>query len=66
MPVLIIYGRQDQFFTMEMQQLMLDRLPQARLEIIENCGHLPSLEQAEPTTQLLLAWLNPGNANERS
>ncbi|MHC8372775.1 alpha/beta fold hydrolase [Pseudomonas sp. MDT1-85] len=56
-PTLIIYGRQDQLFTMTMQELMLSKLPSATLEVIENCGHMPSLEQPETTTDILVSWL---------
>ncbi len=56
-PTLIIYGRDDQLFSMETQKLMLDHLPNAKLVIIEDCGHLPSLEQPQAVTSLLSLWL---------
>jgi pimeloyl-ACP methyl ester carboxylesterase len=32
-------------------------LPDSRLEIIEDAGHLPTLEQPERTTAALSRWL---------
>lgn len=57
MPTLILYGRQDQFFSLEMQHLMMEKLPNAQLSIIEECGHLPPLEQPEMVSHLLTQWL---------
>lgn len=56
-PTFILYGRQDLLFTLSMQQLLEAKLPQATLHIIENCGHMPSLEHPQLTTELLLSWL---------
>ncbi|PWU06020.1 MAG: hypothetical protein C5B47_08170 [Verrucomicrobia bacterium] len=56
-PTLILWGRHDQFFPMEVQALMLKHLANAKLAIIEDCGHIPSLEQPQATTSLLSLWL---------
>ncbi|QLL12577.1 alpha/beta fold hydrolase [Pseudomonas chlororaphis] len=58
-PTLIIYGRQDQLFTMSMQEQLFDKLSNCTVNIIENCGHMPSLEQPEMTTKILKTWLRP-------
>jgi pimeloyl-ACP methyl ester carboxylesterase len=36
---------------------MAELIPDARLEIIEGAGHLPTLEQAELTNAALARWL---------
>jgi len=65
-PTLIIYGRQDPIFSMATQLLMLDTLQNARLEVIEDCGHFPALERAEATSRRLRSWLQPFGAEETS
>ncbi|QLL16105.1 alpha/beta fold hydrolase [Pseudomonas chlororaphis] len=57
MPTLIIYGAQDQLFSKTMQELMLDKLPNATLEVVEDCGHMPSIERPMTVTKLLVSWL---------
>jgi pimeloyl-ACP methyl ester carboxylesterase len=56
-PTIIICGRQDAISTLEMHQEMADALPQARLVVVEECGHLAPLERPEETTSALRAWL---------
>jgi pimeloyl-ACP methyl ester carboxylesterase len=34
----------------------VDLIQGSRYELIENCGHLPPLEQPEQTTRLLREW----------
>jgi pimeloyl-ACP methyl ester carboxylesterase len=38
-------------------ELMAKLIPDARLEIIEGAGHLPTLEQPELTNAALARWL---------
>lgn len=57
MPALIVHGREDQMFTLEMQQLMQSRLTNSTLRIIEDCGHVPALEQPQVTSSVLRDWL---------
>lgn len=56
-PALIAVGNEDQLTPPEIASEMAGLIPQARLEIIPQCGHLPPLEQPEKTTALLRAWL---------
>lgn len=44
-PALVIGGRDDFLFPPECEAILADRLPNARLEIIERAGHNPQQEQ---------------------
>lgn len=44
MPVKLIWGDQDKIMPLAVGQALQPRLPDARLEVFENCGHLPQVE----------------------
>jgi 2-hydroxymuconate-semialdehyde hydrolase len=44
-PVLVVWGREDRLVPLTRSERLLRRLPHARLEVLERCGHLPMLEQ---------------------
>ena len=56
-PTLILTGAQDRLCPMHRHKLMADLLPQATLTIIENAGHLPTLERPAATRAALSLWL---------
>jgi pimeloyl-ACP methyl ester carboxylesterase len=56
-PVLLVYGRADGINTLEHQQEMLNAIPNARLEIIEDSGHMIPLERPERVNALLREFL---------
>ena len=56
-PSLILCGQNDILCPMERHQLMHDLMSGSTLEIIENAGHLPTLEQPDQTTAALSRWL---------
>ena len=56
-PALILCGRQDVLTPVAFHEEMAQRIPQARLEIIENCGHLATLEQPRAVNARLRHWL---------
>ncbi|MCK0125938.1 alpha/beta hydrolase [Gelidibacter sp. F2691] len=56
-PALILCGREDTLCPVARHELMADLIPGARLEIIEDAGHLPTLEQPEKTNAALARWL---------
>lgn len=56
-PTLVVWGRQDGITTEAHQQEIVGGVPGARLEVIEDCGHLATLEQPVTTARLLSAWL---------
>jgi len=57
-PVLLIYGRADAITTWEHQQEMLSAVPDVRLEVIEDSGHMLPLERPESVNALLRNFLS--------
>src|SRR5262249_20483486 len=56
-PTLIVQGRHDRARTPEHGAQMCARLPDARLEVIEDAGHTPQLEQPERFHTTVLPFL---------
>lgn len=56
-PTMILWGRQDGITTHEHQQEMVATIANARLEIVENCGHLMTIEQPATLSHILGDWL---------
>ena len=56
-PTLIIQGRHDRARTPEHGAEMRDRIPGARLEILEDAGHTPHLEQPGAFNEIALPFL---------
>ncbi|WP_108815195.1 alpha/beta fold hydrolase [Loktanella sp. Alg231-35] len=57
LPALVLCGRDDTLCPIHRHELMADLIPQARLEIIDGAGHLPTLEKPELTNATLARWL---------
>ncbi len=57
-PVLIIWGRQDRVLPVAHGQIAVKGLPNARLEILEDCGHLPMLEQTRRFNDSIFGFLS--------
>lgn len=55
---LILCGRQDVLTPLDLHEEMARDIPGARLEIVEHCGHLSTLERPEEVNLLLRAWLS--------
>ena len=47
LPTLLVWGRQDPIIPLSAGQLYHDSIPGSRLEVLENCGHRPEVEQPE-------------------
>lgn len=56
-PTLILFGRQDGISTLASQEEMKAGGPGASLEVLEDCGHLMTLEQPTRVNALLAEWL---------
>jgi len=56
-PVLLIYGRADAITTLEHQQEMLNAIPDVRLKVVEDSGHMLPLERPETVNALLRDFL---------
>ena len=51
---LIIWGKHDRILGTKAAQLFEQNLPNARLQWIDNCGHVPHLEQCQITAESIL------------
>jgi pimeloyl-ACP methyl ester carboxylesterase len=56
-PTLILFARQDGIVTLEHQKEMSQGIPGSRLEIIEDCGHLMTLERPDTLSGILADWI---------
>ena len=56
-PVLVLTGREDTVVPLPAHEAMAEKLPGGRLVIVEHCGHLSTMEQAEIVTDALRDWL---------
>lgn len=54
-PVLVVWGRHDRIFPVAQAQAFARRLHDVRVEIFEDCGHLPHLESPERFAGLVAA-----------
>ena len=57
-PTLILCGAQDQIALPKRHEIMAEFIELAEFVVIENAGHLPTLEQPEATIAALRAWLD--------
>ena len=56
-PTLILCGRHDRLCPVERHALMHRLIPHSTLHIVEDAGHLPTLEQPDIVTAALRRWL---------
>ncbi|NNE84923.1 MAG: alpha/beta fold hydrolase, partial [Alphaproteobacteria bacterium] len=54
---LVACGRDDTLTPVELHEEMAASIPGARLALIEECGHLSTMEQPQAVTALLRQWL---------
>lgn len=56
-PTLVMCGRQDPVTPLADHEAMAACVPGAQLAVIEDCGHLSTIEQPEAVTAALTRWL---------
>jgi len=56
-PALIMCGAFDTICPVKRHEFMAELIPYARLHVLENSGHLPTLEQPDETTAALRSWM---------
>ena len=56
-PTLILVGDGDQLTPPALSEEMAGLIPNSRLEIVPECGHLSTLEQPEAVTRALVEWM---------
>lgn len=57
-PTLILCGRQDALTPVSMHEEMAGLIPDSDLVIIENCGHLSTMETPDEVTAAMRKWLD--------
>ncbi len=65
-PTLILCGRQDALIPIALHEEMAARISGSKLEIVEECGHLSTLERPVETSAALARWLEPSRSSVRS
>lgn len=56
-PTLILCGREDALCPVERHELMHDLIAGSRLVVVDEAGHMPTLEQPEAVTAAMARWL---------
>jgi pimeloyl-ACP methyl ester carboxylesterase len=57
LPALVVWGYDDQIMPPAYAALWRERLPDARLVMVEACGHLPHVEQADLVARCVCGFL---------
>ena len=57
-PTLVLCGRQDALTPLERHEEMANAIPGASLHIVDDCGHLSTLEQPAAVSWALKRWLS--------
>ena len=57
-PVLVIGAREDVLTPPHQQEELAEQIPVARLEILEQCGHMSTLEKPEEVSKLIRDWVD--------
>lgn len=58
-PTLVLCGRQDALTLVTFHEEMAASIPHARLVVLEDCGHLATLEKPAEVNAALREWLEP-------
>jgi pimeloyl-ACP methyl ester carboxylesterase len=61
-PVLVIWGRQDAVLPVAAAADAREVMPQAQIQLIDNCGHLPMIERPDAFLGALLPFLDRADA----
>jgi pimeloyl-ACP methyl ester carboxylesterase len=56
-PTLVIWGKEDKIIPVAHAQITKEKIPGARLEIFDHCGHMPQLEHPDRFNKLVLDFL---------
>jgi pimeloyl-ACP methyl ester carboxylesterase len=62
-PTLVLCGREDALTPLHLHEEMASLIPGSRLVVVEECGHLSTLERPEAVTVAMREWLQaPGDS----
>lgn len=56
-PTLLVWGRHDRLVALSGSRRLLREVPHAQLAVLESCGHLPMLEQAQRFNRVVAEFL---------
>src|SRR5258708_16175201 len=56
-PTLIVWGANDELFPLDQGREYATKIPNAKLVIIPDCGHVPPLEQPEAFLSAMIPFL---------
>jgi len=56
-PTIVLCGRQDAWSSLPQHEHMAGVIPNSRLVVIEDCGHMSTMERPEEVTEKLVEWL---------
>ena len=57
-PVFVIWGRQDRVLPVSHAEVAGKGIPNVRVQVLDNCGHLPMIERAQDFADSLLGFLD--------
>jgi len=60
-PTCVVAAREDAIMPVEILEEMAKGIPGARLEIVEDSGHMASIEQPEEVVRILRDWIQGGS-----
>ena len=63
LPTLLLWGRHDWVAPLDVAERLLTALPRARLEVMENCGHIPPEELPKESLEIVLKFLRGAEEN---
>ncbi|NRG17186.1 alpha/beta fold hydrolase [Rhizobiales bacterium] len=61
-PVMVVVGDGDRLTPIDRAKEIHGGIPGSRLDVVADCGHLPTLERPEAVTKLFREWLSPAFA----
>jgi pimeloyl-ACP methyl ester carboxylesterase len=56
-PTLVVWGREDKIMPSAYAEVWRSRVPDVRVEIVPECGHLPQVEKADLVAEKVLGFL---------
>jgi pimeloyl-ACP methyl ester carboxylesterase len=66
LPILLIHGQEDRVARLWQSEAIIKRLRKGRLEVFEDCGHFPHIEQSERHNRCVIEFLSVKPASIRS
>lgn len=65
-PTLILWGREDGVIPLKVGELLDQALPNSKLEVFEQCGHIPQEEKPDETIASISKFMNAVNQGEKN